>query len=477
MTRQTKELIGPKSRKQQMFLESDADVTIFGGSAGSSKSYSGIMGFLPHICYPNFRGLITRRTTPQLKGSGGILDTASQLFKKIDPRVKWKSQENKFVFSSGAEIHLRHFEYMKDKDNFQGLQTNHILVDEGAQFEEDMVTYLMSRLRNPSCPQVKPRICITCNPDKNSFLRKWLDWWIDPDTGLPIEERCGVKRWFIRKDNTMYFADTPEELIEKYSSIYFKVFPMSMCFINATILDNPTLMEIQPDYVAFLQGLPRVERARLYEGNWDVTEESAGYWKKEWCETIPVPPMNITKKVRAWDISGSLPSELMPNPDWTVGTLMSKDKYGTYYVEDVVRFRARHGEVFQKMLETARQDGDDVLIVVPQDPGSAGKQYASTLVRDLAEYGFYAKSKHTSKSKVQRFAPFCAACESGNVKIVAGEWNDVFIQELEGFDGSRRVKDDIVDTCGDAFSMLATGISIPTFTLPESTSTSRFGFA
>ena len=31
MTRQTKEVIGPKSRKQEMFLASDADITIFGG--------------------------------------------------------------------------------------------------------------------------------------------------------------------------------------------------------------------------------------------------------------------------------------------------------------------------------------------------------------------------------------------------------------------------------------------------------------
>ena len=85
-----------------------------------------------------------------------------------------------------------------------------------------------------------------------------------------------------------------------------------------------------------------------------------------------------------------------PNPDYTVGVLMSKDDYGNYYVEDVVRFRARHGEVYQRILETAREDGDDVLIVIPQDPNAAGKAYASTIVKDLAEQGFYAKTKATS---------------------------------------------------------------------------------
>ncbi len=181
--------------------------------------------------------------------------------------------------------------------------------------------------------------------------------------------------------------------------------------------------------------------------------------------------------MRAWDISGTLPSELSPNPDWTAGVLMSKDKYGNYYVEDVVRFRARHGEVFERMCEVAQQDGSDTLIVVPCDPGASGKQYASTLIRDLAERGFYAKSKQASKSKVQRFAPFCAASESGSVKIVKGEWNEAYFHELEIFDGSRKNKDDQVDASGDAFMMLASSIKIPTFAPPDLSVGSTFDFS
>jgi predicted phage terminase large subunit-like protein len=438
MIKSQREVIGPKSRKQEMFIKSDADVVCFGGAASSGKSHLGVMDFLQHVHHKGFRGVISRRTTTMLKSSGGILDKCLQLFPKIDPKVKWKSQDNKFVFSSGAEIYLRHFEYFKDHVNWQGTEYTEILCDEGTQFEEEMVLYCMSRLRNPNCP-VKPRLRITCNPDKNSYLRKWVDWYIDED-GYPIEERCGVKRYFIRRDNTFIWGDTREEIIEKY-----KVDPkivLSFTFINATVKDNPVVLENNPEYVGWLESLGRVEKARLLFGNWNVSSEATGYWKKEWCEIVDKPPLDAIKVARAWDISGSLPSELMPNPDWTAGVRISKDRYGTYYIEDVVRFRARHGEVFERMVEAAKQDGDDTLIVVPADPGASGKQYASTLIRDLAERGFYAKSKPTSKSKVQRFAPFCAACESGNVKIVAGEWNDTFIDELEAFDGSRRVKDD-----------------------------------
>jgi predicted phage terminase large subunit-like protein len=395
------------------------------------------MDFIPHIKFPTFRGVITRRTTPQLKGSGGILDTALQMYKKVDSKVKWKSQENKFVFSSGAEVYLRHFEYLKDKDNYQGLQANEILVDEAQQYEEEQIVYLMSRLRNPSCPQVKPRIKMTCNPLKSSFLCKWIEWYLDEE-GYPRKDRDGVVRYFIRKDNTMIWADTKEELIEKYSTPLFTPTPMSFCFISALITDNPALMEAQPEYLGWLEGLGRVEQARLRWGCWYADEEGSGYWKKEWAEVVDWPPFKVKKKVRAYDLAGTVPSEMNPNPDYTVGVLMSKDDYNNYYVEDVVRFRARHGEVYQRILETAREDGDDVLVVIPQDPNAAGKAYASTIVKDLAEQGFYAKTKATNQSKITRFAPFCAASEAGGIKLVIGDWNEAFIEELEGFDGSRK---------------------------------------
>lgn len=395
------------------------------------------MDFIPHIKFPTFRGVITRRTTPQLKGSGGILDTALQMYKKVDSKVKWKSQENKFVFSSGAEVYLRHFEYLKDKDNYQGLQANEILVDEAQQYEEEQIVYLMSRLRNPSCPQVKPRIKMTCNPLKSSFLCKWIEWYLDEE-GYPRKDRDGVVRYFIRKDNTMIWGDTKEELIEKYSTPLFTPTPMSFCFISALITDNPALLEAQPEYLGWLEGLGRVEQARLRWGCWYADEEASGYWKKEWAEVVDWPPFKVKKKVRAYDLAGTIPSEMNPNPDYTVGVLMSKDDYGNYYVEDVVRFRARHGEVYQRILETAREDGDDVLIVIPQDPNAAGKAYASTIVKDLAEQGFYAKTKATNQSKITRFAPFCAASEAGGIKLVQGDWNEAFIEELEGFDGSRK---------------------------------------
>lgn len=193
-----------------------------------------------------------------------------------------------------------------------------------------------------------------------------------------------------------------------------------------------------------------------------------------------MPPLAVTKRVRAWDLSGTLPSETNPNPDYTVGALCSKDKFGNTYVEDIVRFRARFGEVFEKILEVAQQDGDEVLISIPQDAGAAGKAYAASMIRDLAAEGFYAKAKPTNKSKLTRFAPFAAASEAGTIKIVRADWNDVLFEELENFDGGKSRAggrhDDCVDSLSDAYILLASQVNIPTFSVPDLSKKNEFAF-
>lgn len=80
----------------------------------------GVLDYVQHVHEPKFKGVITRRTTPQLRGPGGMHDKCMEIFPLVDKKVKWLEKQGKFVFSSGAEIFLRHFENVNDKDNFQG---------------------------------------------------------------------------------------------------------------------------------------------------------------------------------------------------------------------------------------------------------------------------------------------------------------------------------------------------------------------
>ncbi len=49
MAIEKKEVISPKSVKQWKFINSEADIVVFGGAAGSGKTFLGIMDFLKHI--------------------------------------------------------------------------------------------------------------------------------------------------------------------------------------------------------------------------------------------------------------------------------------------------------------------------------------------------------------------------------------------------------------------------------------------
>jgi len=76
-------------------------------------------------------------------------------------------------------------------------------------------------------------------------LRRFIDWWIDPDTGLAIQERSGVLRWFVRVLDELHWADSAAELREPFGA---DSEPKSVTFIPARLSDNRILLEKDPAY-------------------------------------------------------------------------------------------------------------------------------------------------------------------------------------------------------------------------------------
>src|SRR5271170_1350450 len=90
--------------------------------------------------------------------------------------------------------------------------------------------YMMSR--NRSMCGVRPYIRATCNPDADSWVAEFISWWIDQETGLPIPERAGKVRYFIRVNDAVLWGDSPAELRQRYGE---DVQPKSVCFIPAKL--------------------------------------------------------------------------------------------------------------------------------------------------------------------------------------------------------------------------------------------------
>jgi predicted phage terminase large subunit-like protein len=449
----------PQPGKQEAFLKSSADVAIFGGSAGSGKSFGLLLEQLYDVNNGQFRSVIFRRTIPMIRQPGGLLDTSEQIFPLLGAKLNLSVLE--WLFPGGATVKLAGMELEGDRYNWQGAQIALICFDEVQEFAESQFWFLVSR--NRSMSGARSRIRCTCNPDSDSWLRNFLAWWIDPDSGFPIKARSGVLRWFVRLGDELHWGDTKQELVENFGA---DAGPKSVTFISARVTDNKILLEKDPAYLSNLKALPLVERARLLDGNWNVRASAGNYFRREWFGApLASAPADIIARCRFWDRAAS-EQRSGTDPDATCGVLLGKDPRGVYYVLDCVKLFATPHAVETEMLRCAKLDGVETTIGYMQDPGSAGVAEAQAAARFLD--GFNVRFSPASGSKEVRAKPVSAQCEAGNVKIVRGIWNDNFLRELENFPSGRH--DDAVDALSGAHEMLHEshgGCSITRVELPS----------
>ncbi len=116
-------MLGPTSLKQELILNSDAQMLVCGGAAGSGKSF--LLNLIPlrYVDCPKFNGIIFRRNTVQLKGAGGMFDTAKEIFTNLpkDNRPIVREYDLTATWPNGSKIKYSHLEYEKDKYSHQGL--------------------------------------------------------------------------------------------------------------------------------------------------------------------------------------------------------------------------------------------------------------------------------------------------------------------------------------------------------------------
>jgi predicted phage terminase large subunit-like protein len=182
------------------------------------------------------------------------------------------------------------------------------------------------------------------------------------------------------------------------------------------------------------------------------TPRSGGMFQRSDFEIVDAVPAG-GRRVRAWDFAASK-AKPGKQPDWTVGMrmLMAGD---VFYIEDVLRDRWSASDVETRLKNTASQDGQAVTVRMPQDPGAAGKADAETKVKLLKGYSVVVKT--VTGDKATRARPASAQAEAGNVKLLRGAWNDLFLDEVCAFPNA--AFDDQVDAFADALNELALGSS------------------
>jgi predicted phage terminase large subunit-like protein len=434
--------IRPHSGPQNAFLASTADIALFGGAAGGGKTHALLLEALRHVTTNDkFSAVYFRRTTTQIKNPGGLWDQSMRLYPLVgglpNYTLEWRWKE-------GGKVKFAHLEHETTKLDWHGAELPLILFDELTTFTATQFWYLLSR--NRSMSGVKGYVRASCNPDADSWVAELIEWWIDQSTGLPIPERSGVLRWFVRQDDRLEWGDSEQEMLERYPGSR----PKSLTFIAAKLSDNPTLEASDPGYRANLMAMQLVERARLLDGNWKIRPSAGLYFQRHWCPIIDVAPVGMTIK-RGWDLAGTAKTDTN-NPDWTCSTKMGRTYDGRYIVLDHRWLRANPGEVKRFLRNVASEDGPKVHIQLPQEPAQAGKAQAADFVAHLS--GFVVRTAVETGEKTTRFSPFSAQCEAGNVSILRGPWNERYLSELEAFPDAPH------DDCADATSTVFRALSL-----------------
>jgi hypothetical protein len=259
----------PHPGPQQEFCSRGEFEVLFGGAAGPGKTDCLIMEATRHLEFNRYKGLILRRTFPQLQE---IIDRCWHWYPKLNGT--YRAGEHRWYFPSGATIQLGHMQHEQSKYDYQGKEYHFVGFDEVTQFTETQYYYLFSRMRTTKS-DIPVRVRSTTNPGgighiwcKNRFIdvAKPLQTYIDPVTG------------------------------------------QSRCFIPATIYDNPTLVKNDPLYVKRLEALPEIEKMRLLHGVWDIFEGQVFVelsQKVHGCDDFEIPPE--WKKFMAFDWGYSRP--------------------------------------------------------------------------------------------------------------------------------------------------------------------------
>ena len=446
----TAETIKPQPGPQTAFLSSPADIVIYGGGAGGGKTWGLLMEPLRHVSNPGFGAVFFRRSTVQIRNEGGLWDESTTLYPLLNAEPKEHTLS--WSFPTGASVSFAHLEHDKTRFNWQGSQIPLICFDELTHFTPTQFWYMVSR--NRSMCGVRPYIRATCNPDADSWVADLIAWWIDQDTGLPIPERSGKLRWFVRVGEDLRWADDPSEL-EQYTMLNdagesVPIPPKSLTFIPAKLTDNKALMAADPGYMASLLALPLVERERLLGGNWKIRPAAGLYFQRAWCRVVDAIPAG-TVFARGYDLAATPRTADNPDPDATASTKIGRMPDGRFIVVDSHADCLSPNGVESLIVNTASQDGKACLIYLPQDPGQAGKAQVQSLKLKLA--GYNVRSSTETGDKVTRFSPFSAQAEAGNVDVLRAPWNDRWFSSLENFPTAKH--DDDADSTSRAFGAIA----------------------
>ena len=281
------------TEKQDLFINSKAFETLFGGAAGGGKSYGQLVDALLYaLKYPKSKQIIFRRTFPDLERS--IIRTSLEFYPK--EVASYNSSKHIWRFKNGSIIDFGYIDNENDVYQYQSAEYDVIRFDELTHFTEYMYVYMISRCRgaNPYPKYIKS----STNPGGvgHSWVKERFIDIGEPNTIHNIKQEDGTTT--------------------------------SRIFIPSLVQDNLFLMANDPDYLKRLQNLPEKEKKALLYGEWDIFD---GQFFTEFKRDIHVcKPFEIPKTWRIFrtrDYGLDMCACYWIALDWNMNSYVYKELY------------------------------------------------------------------------------------------------------------------------------------------------------
>lgn len=268
--------------KQAVFLSRWEDEALFGGAAGGGKSDSLVMEAVRQVHIPYYRGLIVRRTYPQLED---LIGKTYRIYPKAFPGARYNDSKHTWTFPSGAVVIFGSLQHDKDKYNYQGKPYDFIGFDELTQFDYPMYDYLAHSRNRPNGPGTRVYSRATANP--GGVGHGWVK-----------ERFISVAPPYQTVWRRIRYTDPNGAQVQKWST---------SVFIPSSVFDNPALLQNDPDYIKRLASMPEAERNALLYGDWDsFTGQVFTEWRNDPAHyadrlnTHVIAPFTVPKDWRIW---------------------------------------------------------------------------------------------------------------------------------------------------------------------------------
>ena len=169
---------------------------------------------------------------------------------------------------------------------------------------------------------------------------------------------------------------------------------------------------------------------------------TGGMFETDRIEIVDALPAGI-KLVRAWDPAYTNKATSCD----TAGALLGVFE-GIVYISDISFRKTSNPD--DMVVATAQVDGHDVTVLYPQDPG-AGVKVLADLTKRM--HGYDLRSHKPTSDKVEAWLPFASQVNGRNVRLVRGEWNRDFLNDLRMAPFGKRK--DLIDAASYGYQHLA----------------------